>query len=75
MNEVLEILSHKVFANLLTSTSETKSENTRLIDLSLEVFNAYLANKLACRQLVSLPVVKELATTHIANFNVLQKES
>ena len=75
MNEVLEILSHKIFANLLTSTSGDKSENKQLIDLSLQVFNMYLANKLSCRQLVSLPVVKELATSHIANFNILQKES
>ena len=49
----------------MTSAASDKEEDKRIVDLSLEVFSTYLNNTVSNRQLVSLPIVKELATAHI----------
>ena len=59
----------------MTSAVSDKEEDKRIVDLSLEVFGAYLNNSVSSRQLASLPVVKQLATAHITQFSILQAPS
>ena len=65
MEEILDTFAQKIISNLMTSAAFEKEEDKRIVDLSLEVFSTYLNNSVSSRQLAALPVVKQLATTHI----------
>ena len=71
MEEILEIFAQKIISNLQTQASPDKPEEKRLVDISLEVFSTYLCNSISSRQLVALPIVKQLAQTHLTQFNIL----
>ena len=61
MEDILDIFAQKIILNLQTSAQQNKSEDKRIVDISLEVFSTYLCNSISSRQLVALPVVKQLA--------------
>ena len=56
----------------MSSANSTKIEAKRLVDLTLDVFNTFLLNHVACRQISALPITKQLASAHINQFNILQ---
>ena len=49
MEEILDIFAQKIISNLMTSASSDKEEDRRIVDISLEVFNAYLNNSVSSR--------------------------
>lgn len=71
MLDILEIFLQKIIQNLMTSAGSQKREDSRIVDISLEVFASYLNNAVACRQIAQLDVVKQLATAHVTQFSIL----
>lgn len=71
----LEIFIDKIVQNLMSSANSDKSEEKRIVDQSLDVFNTFLVNHVSCKQLAALPIVKQLATAHINQFSILQGAS
>ena len=68
----LEIFINKIVTNLMSSADSQKTEEKRIVDQALDVFNHYLSNHVSCRQISALPVTKQLAEAHINQFNILQ---
>ena len=49
MEDILDIFAQKIISNLMTSAVSDKVEDKRIVDLSLEVFAAYLNNSVSSR--------------------------
>ena len=75
MGEILEMFAQKIIRNLMSSSVDDEGGEKRIVDQSLDVFCEYLTNRVSSRQLTALPVVKQLATTHVAQFSILQQPS
>lgn len=72
MEQILEIFSQKIIGNLMFSQDKVSDANLRTVDLSLDVLSQYITSTIACRSLSQIPVIKEIATTHINQFRILQ---
>ena len=72
MPSCLSLFIEKIVHNLMSSHSSPRPEEKRLIEKTLDVFNAYLANHISSRQIANLPITKQLAEAHINQFNILQ---
>ena len=56
-------------------SSSKKHDEVRLVKVSLECFHVYLLHAISCRHLARVPVVRQLATAHITQFQILQAPS
>lgn len=56
----------------MSSANLSDPDHVRIVDLSLDVLSQYLNNSISQRQLSQLPFLKQLATSHISQFNILQ---
>jgi exportin-7 len=72
MSEVLNIFVQMCINNLMTSEKSESIDDQRICDQSLDVFSSYLNNTSACRQISQLEIIRQLVTTHITQFNILQ---
>lgn len=71
MEDLLLVFVDKLIQNLMTLSSSQKHEDQRLMKMTLECFQAYLINQISCRHISKIPVVKQLATAHVTQFNIL----
>ena len=71
MQEVLDIVAQKLVQNLMSSGESSDPEHIRIVDLSLDVLSQYLNNSVSLRHLSELPMLKQLASSHISQFNIL----
>lgn len=44
----------------------------RIVDLTLAVLSNFLSNTHSCKKLANVPVIRQLAESHIRDFNILQ---
>lgn len=57
----------------MSSGESSDPEHIRIVDLSLDVLSQYLNNSVSLRHLSELPMLKQLASSHISQFNILQE--
>ena len=68
MEEILTIFVEKLVQNLMNSSNSNKFDEQRLVKVSLECFHVYLLHAISCRHMSKVPVVRQLATSHISQF-------
>lgn len=49
-----------------------QDDQIKMTELTLTVFNSYLSNTNSCKKLVKIPIVRQLAESHINQFSILQ---
>jgi hypothetical protein len=69
---VLDIFAQKIVQNLISSAGSTEAEHMRIVDLTLSVLSNFLSNSHSCKKLANVPVIRQLAESHISSFNILQ---
>ena len=75
METILAIFVEKVLQNLMTLSESTSAEEQLLVKQSLECFHVYLLHQISCRQMSRIAVVRQLVTSHISQFQILQGPS
>ena len=65
MQIILEIFAQKIVQNLIQSAGSTEDEHMKIVDLTLTVLSSFLQNTNSCKKLAQIPIVREMAESHI----------
>ena len=68
---VLDVFAQKIVQNLISSSGSNEQEHVRIVDLTLAVLSNFLGNSHSCKKLANVPVIRQLAESHISSFNIL----
>ena len=72
----MSLIADKIICNLMSSTESEDFDEKRVVKMSLECFNNYLLQDISQCYISKVPIVRQLATSHISQFpHILQGSS
>lgn len=72
MSDVMNLIFEKTICNLTTLGNSNKHEEMRLVRASIETIHIYLLTSISCKMSAKVPLMRQLATSHISQFQILK---
>jgi len=74
MLSIMEVYAEKIIYNLIYGNS-SNDDNKRLTEMTLDVFDLFVYTASSCKMFCRLPVIKQLVTNHLMQFNILSSDT
>ena len=73
IEEILSVFAEKIICNLMSSSESEDFDEKRVVKMTLECFQNFLLNDISQCYISKVPIVRQLATSHISQFpHILQ---
>ena len=66
MQDILVLFADKMVQNLMSLADSNKENEKYLVKVTLTTFHTFLLHQISCRHMSKVPLVKQLATSHLS---------